>query len=148
MLITKLFCGCLTLIFGCSLQRDGGNQDGNSSLRSRSLRSHKGLFLSSDDLVAVQNGNARVHAAEPVIVGGADVQVDSTEPVVVGVKLATADVVVESPFIDGKLLDVNIRLLDADVNLLDVLASCRCSALWALMCSTASKQMVLMSLCF
>ena len=52
-----------------------GNKDGNSALRSRSARSHRGFYRSSDDFIAVQDGNGRVDAAEPVIIGETDVQV-------------------------------------------------------------------------
>ena len=62
-----------------------------------------------------------------------DAEVDGSESVVVVVvELDVVDFVGEIPFVDVKLLSA--------------LASCRCSALCELMCSTASKQIMLMSL--
>ena len=63
---------------------------------------------------------------------GVGAEAGGSVSVVVVVELDVVNFVVAIPFVD--------------VELLDALASCRCSALCELMCSTASKQMWLMSL--
>ena len=59
-------------------------------------------------------------------------EVDGRKSVVVVAELDVVDFIVETPFVD--------------VELLDALVCCRCSALCELMCSTASKQIKLMLL--
>ena len=69
--------------------------------------------------------------ADLLNVEGVGAEVDGSESIVAVVELDVV-VFVEIPFVD--------------VELLDALVSCRCSALCELMCSTASKQITLMSL--